>query len=748
MSPRSASTSPSSPPPTAHYKGAKAYVRFDIDPIEFRAVRVKGGDSTVTYNGEKHDFEFEFDISGDGTDWVTLDRGEDYTVKYVYQTTDTTDESTTDVVDAGSYRAVIEGIGAYDGTVELSQRIKVEKLDLSEVTVEGVISDSASNPYDPSAIWIDGQRFAADSNIMKEIRAVITAGPSKTWSDNGEYTYTLQAETADDPNIVANKTQDFKSYKVGKLIGADQAFYDGVAWAGEYSTYLDEPSGLWSTSKVTAVTGYPQQTLTSTDGIQKYVVVGTDGIVYQDASGEKHAGWGSTIGTYGLTYRTDPQWMKDNGYEFGGQWSTTLHVYQDKLDADASVQVAFNVDGGTDLEIVTSINAVYDGDDFIQRIAVGARTPSGDDLKKEDGDFDVAYYNADGAKVSKIVDAGTYTLKVTSSKYELSGTTEMTITISPKSLGAIDYKKTALEFDETDNHNYYVPWKKGGVTIDDLGLKYDTGVEDSDNDDKADDGEGWDSLPMTAFKVTITDESGKSVKKMEDEGVYTVSFEARNADAENNYVTPEPITVTVIKNGTNGADVDHTLFSDVTWRDYFADAVAYVSHDDRGWMNGYKGRKVFGSLDSLSRGQVASVLYNMAGGDSLKVEGSYSDLWGYETGFSDVDGNAYYARAIAWAKQAGVVNGYADGTFHPDQAVSRQEFACMLANYAKKYGTYKAASADALDEMSDADQVAEFATESVAWAVENGIIGNSGYVAAGSTIIRADAACMVYNYAK
>ena len=53
--------------------------------------------------------------------------------------------------------------------------------------------------------------------------------------------------------------------------------------------------------------------------------------------------------------------MKDNGYEFGGQWSTTLHVYQDKLDADASVQVAFNVDGGTDLEIVTSINAVYDG---------------------------------------------------------------------------------------------------------------------------------------------------------------------------------------------------------------------------------------------------------------------------------------------------------------------------------------------------------------------------------------------------
>ena len=50
--------------------------------------------------------------------------------------------------------------------------------------------------------------------------------------------------------------------------------------------------------------------------------------------------------------------------------------------------------------------------------------------------------------------------------------------------------------------------------------------------------------------------------------------------------------------------------------------------------------------------------------------------------------------------------------------------------------------------MSDAEQVADFAKDSVAWAVENGILGNSGYVAAGSTIIRADAACMVYNYAK
>ena len=258
---------------------------------------------------------------------------------------------------------------------------------------------------------------------------------------------------------------------------------------------------------------------------------------------------------------------------------------------------------------------------------------------------------------------------------------------------------------------------------------------------------------MDVYKVTIVNEDGEEVKKITDEGVYTIKFENRNADAQNNYPALADITVTCIKDGKvldedGNWVLSHTLFSDVTYRDYFADPVAWVN--SKRFMTGYGKTRVFGAYDSLSRGQVACVLYNMAVAHNKVDESSlkYNELFGYDTGFSDVNGKAYYAKAIAWAAQAGVVNGYADGTFHADQAVTRQEFACMLANYAKAYGTYEAASADALDEMSDADQVADFAKDSVAWAVENGILGNSGYVAAGSTIIRADAACMVYNYAK
>ena len=72
----------------------------------------------------------------------------------------------------------------------------------------------------------------------------------------------------------------------------------------------------------------------------------------------------------------------------------------------------------------------------------------------------------------------------------------------------------------------------------------------------------------------------------------------------------------------------------------------------------------------------------------------------------------------------------------------------MMANFASKYDKgYEAADTDALDAVSDGAQVAEWAKESVAWAVENGIMGNAGSVWPGQNIKRADAAGMVFLYA-
>ena len=73
----------------------------------------------------------------------------------------------------------------------------------------------------------------------------------------------------------------------------------------------------------------------------------------------------------------------------------------------------------------------------------------------------------------------------------------------------------------------------------------------------------------------------------------------------------------------------------------------------------------------------------------------------------------------------------------------------MVSNYASKYDQSYDGSADTsvLDQFDDASGVSDWATEVVAWAVENGIMGNGGFLNASGDIIRADAACMVYNYA-
>lgn len=118
----------------------------------------------------------------------------------------------------------------------------------------------------------------------------------------------------------------------------------------------------------------------------------------------------------------------------------------------------------------------------------------------------------------------------------------------------------------------------------------------------------------------------------------------------------------------------------------------------------------------------------------------------YLTGFSDVNGHAYYGKAISWAKQAGIVNGYGDGTFRPDANATREEFAAMLANFAKKYNSFTDVDADkVLGEFSDGASVSDWAEEVVAWAVDSEIMGNGGFIAPTAQITRAEAAAMVVN---
>ncbi|MBM6687650.1 S-layer homology domain-containing protein [Collinsella tanakaei] len=715
-----------------NYKGGVLYLPFNINAIQLNNIKVNGA-NPVTYNALAHEFEFYFDKNNDG---VAQDSeilySDDIDVYYIVDGHDT--NKTSEVKNAGTYRAVVTGKGNYAGSYELSEDIVVNPLVLDDVTVEGLASTSSTEPENPYCIWIDGVRYEDGSAIMNELKADIdkvTTPEDSVWKENTPYRYkVVSAKGSTDPNIKGENY--FIAYKVGYAV---DFLYDGDALPASHTVYVnDNGKSDWD---FTAVTG---KAANGTVGGLEIANGDIQQTVYDaDGTDVTATNWQDRPGSYTICIAV----IADDG-SVGGISFVDVKVYTEAVNADAQAAVFYDVDGDGHDEVVTSVSATFDpAADLKDDITVIVEDANGNRLI-EGRDFSVTYYDANGKKVGEVTDAGSYTMKVTSSSYDLSGTTEMPITIgkldiSDAFVGALETKV----YDRLITTVEYLPWKADGVNISELNLCY----TDANGDPQP--------LPMDVVKVTITDAEGNKLDKIEDEGVYTISFEARNANAENNYTIPAAITVTCIKDGGLYGDVDpdnagvnHLIFADVQWDDYYADPISTVA-----WlkvMNGYSDSALFGADDAITRGQVACVLFNMAQWANIEDETDYTydNNGGYVTGFDDVKGEMYYAKAIAWAKQAGVVNGYA-GTndFRPDAPVTREEFAAMLSNYAKKYDPdFKAADPSVIDSFDDADGVSVWAEEVVAWAVENGIMGNGGFLNAGGDIIRGDAACMVYNY--
>ena len=160
-------------------------------------------------------------------------------------------------------------------------------------------------------------------------------------------------------------------------------------------------------------------------------------------------------------------------------------------------------------------------------------------------------------------------------------------------------------------------------------------------------------------------------------------------------------------------------------------------------MSGYAGTGCFGPYDNITRGQVACVLWNMAGRPSTSSDAAQR--------FSDVDYGTYYGDAISWARATGVINGYGDtNTFRPDHAVERQELASMMRNYVVKIAGQRAdASGSQASSVAGWNDVSDWAKDSMAWAYKAGLLSGEVVDAQGTrdlkphnSAVRASAATM------
>ena len=201
--------------------------------------------------------------------------------------------------------------------------------------------------------------------------------------------------------------------------------------------------------------------------------------------------------------------------------------------------------------------------------------------------------------------------------------------------------------------------------------------------------------------ITVTDEDGNPVDTVRrSNGSYLFYMPEGDVTVEAVFVLdttePTPPTITV-----------GLPFTDISRSAWYYNAVRYVY--DAGLMNGTSAT-TFAPTATLTRSMTAQVLYNLAGTPAAGA-----------SNFSDVASGAWYADAVAWASAQGVVTGYGNGTFGPNDPVTREQLAAMLYRYAQSIGASTAAQTD-LAGYPDRDSVSDWAYEAMSWAVGAGII--------------------------
>ena len=195
--------------------------------------------------------------------------------------------------------------------------------------------------------------------------------------------------------------------------------------------------------------------------------------------------------------------------------------------------------------------------------------------------------------------------------------------------------------------------------------------------------------PDAGYKVStvkVVTKSGKEVEVKETDGTYTFVMPSEEVEISAEFVEAEA----------------EQVFADVPTTAYYADAVEWAV--EKGITTGTT-ETTFSPNNSCTRAQMVTFLWRAAGSPKTDIS----------TAFTDVDGDEYYAQAIAWALDNRITNGKGKGLFDPNGTITRAESITLLYRFAKG-----AAGANVRSGFTDVDAYAYY-FNAVDWAVNNGI---------------------------
>ena len=233
--------------------------------------------------------------------------------------------------------------------------------------------------------------------------------------------------------------------------------------------------------------------------------------------------------------------------------------------------------------------------------------------------------------------------------------------------------------------------------------------------------------------ITVTPNEGFVLDKLTVTGAKGEALEVTDAGGGRFTFAMPDSDVTIDTAFVEGSGQTGLPFDDVDSGDWFYEAVKYAY--EIGMMSGIS-QVSFGPGDNLTRGMIAQILYSL----DEKPASSGS------TAFTDILSGAWYADAVSWAAENGLMGGYGDGLFGPEDNITREQMAQILYNYALYMGYDISARGD-LSGYRDAASTSAWARTAMEWAVGSGLFyGYDGWLNPTGTATRAEVAQILMNF--
>ena len=157
---------------------------------------------------------------------------------------------------------------------------------------------------------------------------------------------------------------------------------------------------------------------------------------------------------------------------------------------------------------------------------------------------------------------------------------------------------------------------------------------------------------------------------------------------------------------------------------------------DAGLMTG-TGNGAFSPDTPMTRAMVVATLYRLAGSPEVTENAA----------FTDVASGSYYEAAVAWAAKNEIASGTSATTFEPNKAVTREQLAKFLFNYAVYQGMDAVTLSENLSSFADHDTVSGYAVPAMQWAVGQGFInGTDGKLLPTGTATRCQFAAILNRF--